>query len=95
MGWLTNKVQEITHQYLMSNLDSHLGAHMSRIMNELVKNIVKLDASSQYLLVVREDEVAEDLVEAMQRFLDPDKLPRIAVIVSKGVDIISIGSDKK
>ncbi len=78
-------------QLVKKTLDELLPTLKGEMLNDLLSHlggIYKMDPKAQYMIIVKDDETAQQLVQALNERFDPES--RIVVLAAEDVNLIQI-----
>ncbi len=87
---IANRKMEELASNLMTNLRSWLPGEVQKQFTNQIQEMYQLNPANQYLIVVKDERTAEDLVKACADHLDLEHGPRIVFVVADRINVVEI-----
>ncbi len=63
---------------------------LPELLAKALVNLIQLDKDSQYLIAVENDQIAQDLITALEKHFDLSQGPRFIIIPAKDFKVLEI-----
>ncbi len=67
---------------------------IKQLFPQLIQQVFVLRPENQYIIIVKSDQVAQDIHEACTKYLDVEKGPRLAIVVASDVSMVELQAKK-